>query len=62
MYNNFADIRQCNEGKYEFEFSESGDKTSIILEIQIPRFMDTSLINLDLQPAYVRIDVKGKIT
>ena len=43
-------------------FSESKDKTCILLEVQIPRFMDTSLVNVDLHPVYVRLDIKGKIT
>jgi protein TilB len=33
-----------------------------MLEVQIPRFMDTSLVNVDLHPLYVRLDIKGKIT
>lgn len=41
---------------------ESDDKTSIVFELKVPKFMDTSLINIDLQPTYVRCDVKGKVT
>ncbi len=62
MYTNAGDIRQCNEGKYEFKFSESSDKTSIIFELWVPKFMDTSLVNVDLNPSYVRVEIKGKIT
>ena len=43
-------------------FSETPDKTCLVLDLQLPRFMDTSLINVDLNPEYVRVDVKGKIT
>jgi len=28
----------------------------------VPKFMETSLVEVDLQPTYVRADVKGKIT
>ena len=62
VYNLQGDVRQCNEGRYEFLFQESKDKTCILLEVQIPRFMDTSLVNVDLHPNYVRLDIKGKIT
>ena len=62
VYNPQGEIRQCNEGRYEFLFQESKDKTCIMLEVQIPRFMDTSLVNVDLHPLYVRLDIKGKIT
>ena len=62
VYNPQGEVRQCNEGRYEFMFLESKDKTCILLEVQIPRFMDTSLVNVDLNPVYVRLDIKGKIT
>jgi len=62
VYNKQGEVRQCNEGKYEFDFSESEDRLYHILEIKLPKFLDTSLINVDLQPQYVRMDIKGKIT
>ncbi len=62
IYNNFGDIRQCNEGKYEFLYSESKDKTCVVLEMWVPKFMDTSLVNVDLHPEYIRMEIKGKIT
>jgi protein TilB len=55
-------ILQCNQGSYKWEFGESEDKTCITLELNVPRFMDTSTMNIDLQPLYVRCDIKGKIT
>lgn len=33
VYNPQGDIRQCNEGRYEFMFSESKDLTCILLEV-----------------------------
>lgn len=57
-----GDVLQCNQGGYEWTFKESEDKTCILFEIAIPKFMDTSLVEVDLQPTYVRCDVKGKIT
>jgi protein TilB len=34
----------------------------VIFEVRVPKFMDTSSLNVDLQPDFVRIDIKGKIT
>lgn len=41
-------VMQCNQGGYEWGFSESEDKTCIIFELAVPRFMDTSLVKVDL--------------
>jgi len=30
--------------------------------MEVPRFMDTNSLNVDLQPTYVRVEVKGKVT
>ena len=62
VYTPQGDIRQCNEGRYEFQFSDSEDSANTLLEVKLPRFMDTSLVNVDLHPLYVRLDIKGKIT
>ncbi|TNV78519.1 hypothetical protein FGO68_gene2184 [Halteria grandinella] len=62
IYNPQGEIRQCNEGKYEWLFGESEDKTSVTLDVFLPKFMDTSLVTVDLNPLYVRMDIKGKIT
>lgn len=55
-------LLQCNQGGYKWTFDESADKTCIVLDLEVPRFMDTSTMNIDLQPQYVRCDIKGKIT
>ena len=38
------------------------DETELIFNIEVPKFMDTSLLEVDLQPQYIRVDIKGKIT
>ena len=45
-----------------YNFQESDDKTCWIYELQVPKFMDTDSLNVDVQPTYVRSDIKGKIT
>lgn len=42
--------------------TDTPDGLKIIIEIQVPKFMDTNSLNVDLQPEYVRCDIKGKIT
>jgi protein TilB len=48
IYNKNGEVRQANQGKYEWRFDETVDKTSVIFEIKIPKYMDTSAINVDL--------------
>lgn len=48
IYNKNGGIRLANEGKYEWRFDETEDKTHVIFEIKIPKFLDTSCINVDL--------------
>jgi len=40
---------------------KNGDQ-NIMLDLYIPKYMDTSLVDVDMNPEYIRIDVKGKIT
>ena len=37
-----------NQGGYEWKFEESSCKTKIIFHLQVPRFMDTSALNVDV--------------
>ncbi|PNH09206.1 Protein TILB [Tetrabaena socialis] len=54
-------VYQKNEGRWEFSLEESADGCSLVLDIAVGRFLDTSLIQTDLQPTYVRLLVKGKL-
>lgn len=67
-------IRQCNEGKLEFRFEEKtiakggvgqgrrrGGGDTVVLEVSVPRYLDSSLIDLDVHPHYVSIVIKGKV-
>jgi len=51
--------RQRNEGKLEF-FLDIDHKDKVILELAVPKFLDTSGIDIDVQPTWVAIAVKGK--
>jgi len=54
--------RQCNEGKYEYKLTEWDDPEFSFFEVKIPRFMDTSLVDVNLQPKLVSVRIKGKLT
>ena len=57
-----GNIRQCNEGRYTFSLDESDDHSKLIFNLEVPRHMTTDSLNVDLQPQYVRVDIRGKIT
>ena len=50
-----------NEGKYTFSLKDDPTGKFRILEVDCPKFMDTSLITCDVQPYYIRVTLKGKI-
>ncbi|CAG9467552.1 unnamed protein product [Pedinophyceae sp. YPF-701] len=50
-----------NEGKWPFSVCESEDGGSIVLSLGVGRYLDTSLIQADVQPRVVRLLVKGRL-
>jgi len=52
---------QKNEGKYEFTLLENDEGTALVLDVAVPRFMDTSLIDVDVRPKLVRCLIKGRL-
>ena len=57
-----GNIRQCNQGGYKYKWTDNEEEGMIILEIRIPKFLDTGLINVEIEPMYIRLDIKDKIT
>ena len=56
-----GEIRQCNQGGYEYSLrDESG--VCVIFELRAPKYLDISLIEVDLHPTYIRCVVKSKVT
>jgi len=53
--------RMKNEGGYDFSLEESEGGGEIVLEVDVGRFLDTSLIKADVQPLYVRMLIKGRL-
>ena len=62
MYTKNGHIRQCNQGRYTFDLTETACGTKLVFNMEVPRFMDTNSLNVEVQPTFVRVDVKGKIT
>ena len=56
-----GDIKQCNEGKWQFRFDEESQPGSVLLSIPLPKFLSSSLIDVDVHPTYVTVVIKGKV-
>ncbi|XP_026885891.2 protein tilB homolog [Electrophorus electricus] len=54
-------VLNVNEAKLGFTLSEDEDNNSVLLDLHVYRHLDTSLLDLDIQPTYVRVTVKGKV-
>lgn len=56
-----GEIKQRNEAGWEFLWDEDHSKGVISLEVKLPKFLDNSLIDVDVHPNYISIVVKGKL-
>ena len=56
-----GEIRQCNEAKYEFKLDDWSEPNLIVLEVQVPKYLDTSLLDVDVNPKYIRCVIKEKV-
>ncbi|KAM9459750.1 dynein axonemal assembly factor 11 isoform 4-T4 [Salvelinus alpinus] len=54
-------VMNVNEPKLDFKLTEDGDNNTIVLDLEVYRHMDTSLMDVDVQPTYARVTVKGKL-
>jgi len=62
VYNARGEIRQCNEGKYDFNIDDVSEPGKIIFELGVPKYLDTTALDVDVNPLYVRVVVKEKVT
>lgn len=51
-------VMQRNEGKWNFTLKENSDETAMLLEVEVGRYLDTSLIKVDVQPLVARLIIK----
>ncbi|XP_060761938.1 dynein axonemal assembly factor 11 isoform X2 [Neoarius graeffei] len=54
-------VLNVNEPKLDFTISEDEEKNCVLLDLHVYRHLDTSLLDVDVQPTYVRVTVKGKV-
>ncbi|XP_020511919.2 dynein axonemal assembly factor 11 isoform X1 [Labrus bergylta] len=54
-------VMNVNEPKLDFSLTEDEENNMIVLDLGVYRHMDTSLMDVDIQPTYARVSVKGKI-
>lgn len=62
VYNYRGEIRQCNEGKFDFNLDDTTEPGKIIFELAVPKYLETGSLDVDVQPEYVRCVVKDKVT
>ncbi|ESO83361.1 hypothetical protein LOTGIDRAFT_222768 [Lottia gigantea] len=60
LFNDEGRPLNVNEAKIDFTLTED-DTNNIILDLAIFKHMDTSLLDCDVQPTYVRVTVKDKV-
>ncbi|GIY18570.1 protein tilB homolog [Caerostris darwini] len=53
-------ILNANEAKLDFQFVNDEDNNCFKLDLAVFRFLDSSLLEADVQPNYVRVKVNGK--
>merc|ERR1712070_657600 len=62
IYNARGEIRQCNEGKYDFNLDDQTEPGYIIFELAVPRYLETGSLDVDVNPEYVRCVIKDTVT
>lgn len=55
------DIKQRNEAGLDFKWDEESKPGHVILEVGVPKFLDSSLIDVDVHPTYISIIIKSKV-
>ena len=53
---------QCNEGHWDFSLQEADNQAAVVLGVEVGKFLDTSLIQVDVQPRVVRLLIKARAT
>ena len=56
-----GNIKQCNEGRWQFQFDEESRPGSVLLSVPVAKFLSSTLIDVDVHPTYVSVVIKGKV-
>lgn len=54
-------VLNANEPKLDFSLTENEENNTIVLDLAVYRHLDTSLIDVDVQPNLARVIIKGKV-
>ncbi|KAJ8033668.1 Protein tilB-like [Holothuria leucospilota] len=54
-------ILNVNEAKINFSLTDEEEENRLKLEVRCYKHLDTSLIDVDVQPTYVKVLIKGKV-
>lgn len=54
-------VRARNEAKLEFTLDDEDGNGNVVLVLQLPRFLDSSMIDVDAHPGHVSIVARGKV-
>ncbi|XP_051879952.1 LOW QUALITY PROTEIN: dynein axonemal assembly factor 11-like [Pristis pectinata] len=54
-------VLNVNEPKIDFTLTDDEENNQFILDLAVYRYLDTSLLDVDVQPTYVCVMVKGKV-
>ncbi|XP_043922987.1 dynein axonemal assembly factor 11 [Protopterus annectens] len=54
-------VLNVNEPKLDFILKDEEHNNQFILDLAVYRYLDTSLVDVDVQPTFVRVIVKGKV-
>lgn len=55
------EIKQKNEGGWDFFWDEETRPGYVQLDVRVPRFLDSSLIDVDIHPSYLSVIIKSKV-
>ena len=53
--------RQRNQGQWDFFIDDESELGFIMVTIRVPRYMDTSLIDVDVHPLWFQASIKGRL-
>jgi protein TilB len=54
-------MKQKNEGGWDFYWDEESKPGNVVLEVKVAKYLDSSLIDVDVHPTYVSVIIKSKV-
>lgn len=62
MHSNIYDFANIAfQNRWEFKLDEADCGTKVVLDVAVSKFLDTSLMDIDVQPLLIRVLIKGKL-